>query len=81
MDYDELETMFDNSFNENGFEIDYEGDHYIIPEKKNYEILNLIIKNHFSSIRLLENALKKYAVKVNKNNVQYIKLERKETTK
>lgn len=78
MDYDELEKIFDDVFNKDGFEIDYEGDHYIIPEKKNYEIMNLIIKNHYDSIRLLENALKKYAVKVDKNNVQYIKLERRE---
>ena len=76
MDYDELEKMFDDNFNKNGFEIDYEGDRYIIPDKKNYEIMNLIIKNHYSSIRLLENALNKYAVKVNKNNVQYINLVR-----
>lgn len=78
MNYDELEKMFDDDFNKNGFEIDYEGDHYIIPEKKNYEIMNLIIKNHYSSIRLLENALRKYAVKVNKDNVEYIKLERRD---
>lgn len=76
MDYDELEKMLDDTFNKNGFEIDYEGDRYIIPDKKNYEIMNLIIKNHYSSIRLLENALNKYAVKVDKNNVQYINLVR-----
>jgi hypothetical protein len=77
MDYDELEKMFDDTFNKNGFEIDYEGTRYIIPDKKNYEIMNLIIKNHYSSIRLLENALNKYAVKIDKNNVQYINLVRK----
>lgn len=76
MNYDELEKMFDDTFNKNGFEIDYDGDRYIIPEKKNYEIMDLIIKNHFASIRLFEEALKKYAVKVNKDNVEYIPLER-----